>query len=311
MRTFSDFPRVVVGPENPLKVEMDETAQLECTVDSKPSVSTVKWYRNGRFIDTHFKHTIPRATLQDAGSYVCSADNGLGQVGKAELVLDVLHAPVVTLEAKREVKEGQNVAIECKFTSNPRPASIQWYKDGDDKFHQNGPTLKLNGINAKHNGIYVCSVTNYIQPTGRPKSVRTGNATIAINVRHQPGKSFIAPDRPTAVEGKSITLVCGAKPPGYPVPEYRWWKEGTDSKTLARGSEFTIDYARLSTAGKYFCQPTNELGEGSVASVHLSVYQAPKIITQLQPTIMTRAGDTGFHITCSAVGKPKPQVKQN
>ena len=55
---------MVVGPENPLRVEKDETAQLECAVDSKPSVSTVKWTRNGRFIDTHFKHTIPRVTLQ-------------------------------------------------------------------------------------------------------------------------------------------------------------------------------------------------------------------------------------------------------
>ena len=45
-------------------MEKDETAQLECAVDSKPTVSTVKWTRNGRFIDTHFKHTIPRVTLQ-------------------------------------------------------------------------------------------------------------------------------------------------------------------------------------------------------------------------------------------------------
>jgi echinoid protein len=69
-----------VGPENPLKVEKDDTAQLECLVDAKPTVSMVKWTRNGRFIDTHFKHTIPRVTLQDSGSYVCSADNSLGQV---------------------------------------------------------------------------------------------------------------------------------------------------------------------------------------------------------------------------------------
>ena len=79
--TFSlDFPRVNVGPENPLRVEKDETAQLECGVDAKPTVNSVKWSRNGRFIDTHFKHTIPRVTLQDSGTYVCSADNGLGQV---------------------------------------------------------------------------------------------------------------------------------------------------------------------------------------------------------------------------------------
>ena len=36
--------------------------------------------------------------------------------------------------------------------------------------------------------------------------------------------------------------------------------------------------------------------------------QAPKIVTGLQTTIMKRAGDTGFIVTCSAAGKPKPKV---
>ncbi len=307
--SFADFPRVQTGPENPLKVEKDETAQLECGVDSKPAVNTVKWTRNGRFIDTNFKHTIPRVSLDDAGAYVCSADNGLGQVGKQELLLDVLHAPVVTLPARREVKERESVEIECVVNANPRPASIRWHKVGDDSFNQNGPVLKLSGVTARHNGDYVCTATNYVEPTGRPKSVRTGNATISINVRHAPGKAFITPERPTAVDGKRVVLTCGASPPGYPAPEYRWWKEGTESSTLARGAEFTIEHARLSTAGKYFCQPANELGEGGVASVFLDVYQEPKLITHLKDTVTKRAGDTGFHITCSAKGKPKPAVR--
>ena len=45
-----------------------------------------------------------------------------------------------------------------------------------------------------------------------------------------------------------------------------------------------------------------------MASAHLDVYQAPKIVTGLQTTIMKRAGDTGFIVTCSAAGKPKPRV---
>ena len=51
-----------------MKVEVDETAQLHCGVDSKPSVKTVKWTRKDRFIDTAFRHTIPRVSLDDAGS---------------------------------------------------------------------------------------------------------------------------------------------------------------------------------------------------------------------------------------------------
>ena len=88
-----------------MRVERDETAHLKCNVDAKPEVTSVKWTRDKRFIDTHFMHTIPRVTLQNAGSYICSADNGLGQVGKSELTLDVLYSPIITLPERREVKE--------------------------------------------------------------------------------------------------------------------------------------------------------------------------------------------------------------
>ena len=71
---------MTVGPENPIRVERDDTAELFCEVDSKPKVHEVRWVRDGRFVQTNFRHLIPRANLKDAGPYICSADNGLGQV---------------------------------------------------------------------------------------------------------------------------------------------------------------------------------------------------------------------------------------
>ena len=78
------------------------------------------------FPDTHFKHTIPRVTREDGGSYTCSADNGLGKVGKMELQVDVLYGPVVTLQNNMEVQEQDDVQIACQVKANPRPTSIQW-----------------------------------------------------------------------------------------------------------------------------------------------------------------------------------------
>ena len=75
----------------------------------------MKWTRNGRYIDTSFVHTIPRVGLDDAGAYTCSADNNLGQVGKAELTLEVLHEPIVTLPHRREVKEGERYILYTIF----------------------------------------------------------------------------------------------------------------------------------------------------------------------------------------------------
>lgn len=233
------------------------------------------------------------------------------QVGKAEVELDVQYGPEVSVPAQREVAHGEEVVINCQVSANPSDVSIIWTKEDEPSFKQTGQTLRLSGSNAAavNNGKYTCTATNYIQPTGKSRMERRGNATIAIAVRHAPGDAFILPEQPTAFEGKPITLECGAKPPGHPLPTYRWWKEGSESSVLATGAKFTIDTARLSSAGKYYCQPSNELGVGSEAHIKLEVYQEPKIISQLLPTIIKRAGDTGFHVTCSAVGKPKPSVR--
>ena len=297
-----------MGPANPLKVVKDDTAILDCQVDAKPVVGQVRWERNGKFIDTNFKHTIPRVTMNDAGSYMCIAQNGLGQPGKAELKLDVLFAPVVTLAERREASEGEDVEIDCQVDSKPRPATIQWFREGDDNWVQNGPTLRLVNVKAKDNGRYKCSVTNFLKPTGKDEVMRTGNATIEINVRHKPGKTSITPKNPIAINGKRTTLKCGSSPPGYPAPQYKWWKQGNDI-SLGVGPELVIGSVALNNAGTYYCQPYNDLGAGTEASVKLDVHQGPKITTKLQPAITKRAGDSGFQITCSAHGKPKPNIR--
>ena len=223
----------------------------------------------------------------------------------------MLYGPEVTVPEKREVEHGEDVFISCEVSANPRPTSIVWTKEGDPEFKQIGPQLKLSGADpaAVNNGRYTCSATNTIQPTGRPRKELQGNATITVAVKHAPGTTRIAPASPTAFEGKPITLECGAAPPGYPLPTYRWWKQGSESSVLATGAQFTIDSASLASAGTYYCQPSNEFGSGSVAEVALRVYQEPKIVTALQPTVIKRDGDTGYHVTCSAVAKPRPSVR--
>jgi len=305
------YPRVTVGPENPIRVERDETAELICEVDAKPGVAQVKWVRENRFVQQNFRHVIPRANLKDNGSYICNADNGLGQTGTAEVILDVLYGPEVSVPEKKEVEDGQDVVVNCKVSANPPATSIIWTKEDDPEFKQIGRQLRLSGSDpaAVNNGRYTCSATNTIQPTGRQRKELQGAASITVAVKHAPGKTRISPENPTALEGKPISLTCGAKPPGYPQPTYRWWKEGSENTILASGSKFTIDSASLSSEGKYFCQPSNQFGTGSVAEISLNVYQEPKIVTPLQPTVIKRSGDTGYHVTCVAVAKPRPRVR--
>ncbi|XP_026751978.2 hemicentin-1-like isoform X1 [Galleria mellonella] len=308
------FPRVDVGPENPLRVEIDGTATLECKVDAKPKVNTVRWTRNGKYISNSFTHAIQGVTVQDAGKYTCSADNGLGSQGEKDIYLDVLYPPTVTVESKTfEAEEDGTVEIRCDVSANPKPTTIEWTMEGKPEFRQNGNTLLLTRVNADMAGTYICRAVNDISTSTGKRVERASSASVAVLVRHKPGRAHISPDRPVAQEGSGVTLTCSAKPPGWPAPQYRWFLDvGTaESKpnVLATGSKYTIPSAHLGSEGIYRCQATNELGHSEMASVTLQVHQPPRFQSKLQPHMIKRAGELDFSVSCSALGKPRPIVK--
>ncbi|XP_076265763.1 hemicentin protein echinoid isoform X3 [Rhynchophorus ferrugineus] len=308
------FPRVEVGPENPLKVERDSQATLQCSVDAKPKVSGVRWMRNGRFFSANYNHVIHRVSIQDAGKYTCSADNGLGKVGEIDITLDVLYAPIVSLEAKtKEAEEGESVYIKCNVTANPDPVTIEWLKNGKPDFRQSGDALRLSHVTAEHSGTYICRAVNVLTPSGQGarRSERVGNASVALLVRHRPGRARVSPSKPVVSEGGAVTLTCATTPPGWPAPQYRWLRVGVDGQTtiLATGSKYTIANANLGAEGTYNCQAINELGAGEMASVDLEVHQPPTFKHKLKPLETKKVGDPNFSISCSAKGKPRPIVK--
>ncbi|XP_045128409.1 hemicentin-1-like isoform X1 [Portunus trituberculatus] len=303
------YPRITIGPENPLRVELDQTAVLTCSADAKPPVSNVRWTRGGRFIGTVSNLKIERVSLDDAGRYVCQADNGLGRLREAEVTLDVLYGPRVSVISSKDVDEREDVIISCNVTANPAPVTIEWLKEGDDSFRQNGiDILRLNRVSAVNQGNYVCRAVNILNPTGGEPSDRVGNATVAVRVRHAPGKTFITPKEAIAVQGEQATLTCGADPPGWPMPTYRWWRHDSEN-TLNLGSNYTIPRASLTDEGTYYCQPSNRLGKGTHASVRVQVHQPPRILEDLPKTAIHRIGKTDLSLTCRAQGKPQPSIR--
>lgn len=308
------YPRVEIGPENPLRVERDGTAKLECNVDAKPKVTNVRWTRNGRFISSSSIYTIHRVSVQDAGEYECSADNGLGRTGSQRINLDVLYAPVVVIETKtREAEERESINIKCNVTSNPPPVEIEWLKEGNQEFRHSGDVLSISDIKAEHAGTYICRGINNMRPYGGKAAERIGNTTVAVLVRHRPGKASITPNKPVVHVGSGVTLTCSANPPGWPVPQFRWFRdvegEISTQTILAQGSQFVIPRAHLGSEGRYHCHAANELGHGEMATITLEVHQPPQFLAKLQQHLTRRVGDSDFSVSCSAKGKPKPQVK--
>lgn len=259
-------------------------------------------------------HTITRVSIQDAGKYACSADNGLGKVGEKEITLDVLFPPQVVIESKtREAEERETVRIRCNVTSNPQPVTIEWLKEGSPDFRYPGDTLELSAVRADHAGTYLCRAVNVMMPYGSKRVERVGNATVALLVRHRPGQAYINPSKPVVHVGNGVTLRCSANPPGWPVPQFRWFRDvkgDISSQTiLAQGTEYVIPRAHIGSEGKYHCDAANELGHGDMATITLEVHHPPQFVSK-PPQHMTRSvKDVDYTISCSAKGKPKPEVR--
>jgi echinoid len=152
-----------------------------------------------------------------------------------------------------------------------------------------------------------------MRPTGSKGAERVGNTTVAVLIRHRPGKAVITPNHPVVHVGSGVTLKCSANPPGWPIPQYRWFRdvEGdlSTQTVLAQGSEFVIPRAHLGSEGRYHCHAANEMGHGEMATITLEVHQPPQFLAKLQQHLTKRVGDSDFSVSCSAKGKPKPLVK--
>ncbi|XP_033226745.1 neurofascin isoform X2 [Belonocnema kinseyi] len=312
----SYYPRVRVGPENPLRVEANTTATLNCNVDSKPGVGMVRWMRDSNYVAMTLTHVIQKVTLQDAGTYTCQADNGLSRKGEASLTLDVLYPPTVAIEGSnvRVAEVEDSITVHCNVSSNPPPSVIEWLREGRPEYRQNGPILRLTRVTAEHAGNYTCRAINNIHPTGGERKNQSASAKVTIRVRHKPGPARITPDSPEAVEGSRVILTCMASPGGYPEPQYQWSKESELGviqipPSEHSGPKYEIESVQLSSEGTYRCFAMNEIGNGEPASVNLTVIQPPKILTKLHPHVTRKVGESSFSVTCVGQGKPRPTVR--
>ena len=241
-----------------------------------------------------------------SGSYFCEADNNLGHSGKAELELVVLFGPRVSVKKFHEIEEGGDVSIECQASARPDPVSVYWVRADRPKFRQRGRFLQLKSVNPADGGEYTCVVKNILDPSGELTRERVGNASLTLAVLHKPGPAHIQPSQPVGIEGKSVSVVCGASPPGHPAPSYTWWRSSDPGTVLATSPTLVIRPVRMSSEGEYLCQPHNNYGKGLPVSVQLQVVQEPRIVSGLSNQVIRKAGDTNLNLTCLGMGKPSP-----
>ncbi|XP_044727881.1 limbic system-associated membrane protein-like [Chrysoperla carnea] len=185
-------PSVTMSPANGhMTARKGGSVTFECKATGNPS-PRIEWSKKNGLLPTG-EQSVSGSTLtltsierKDAGTYQCTASNGVGQAVFATVQLHVLYPPEVSTDRNWIRSDGVEAQLSCIVHADPQ-AEIHWYQDS---FHLeptdrrtmetrgNTHTLIIRHLQNSDFGNYSCLVENslgrtkkYIELTGKPGPV--------------------------------------------------------------------------------------------------------------------------------------------
>ncbi|XP_061624718.1 hemicentin-1 isoform X2 [Phyllopteryx taeniolatus] len=311
-------PRIVSPKEEELSVTEGHMVSLLCDVQAYPPPE-ITWTKDGQIL--HFNSGIhilpggqmlqlPRARVEDAGQYVCTATNSAGQDQKS-LVLSVYVVPTLKprLDAESDVvtpQLGSSVTLQCEAHGVPEP-EVTWYKNGLQLATGNGlktdrHQLEITGVQMADGGTYTCKVSNVAGQVDR---------TFRLAVYVPPVLDGPVQEALNFTLGSHVSLRCEAS--GVPVPSITWLKDGTPIESSlqwqwsSRGNRLELGPLTLSHAGTYTCVAKNSEGQEQKDYI-LSVQVSPTILGSDHPSEVSAPVGEEVTLECNAAGNPVPHL---
>ncbi|XP_067827178.1 cell adhesion molecule-related/down-regulated by oncogenes isoform X2 [Heptranchias perlo] len=321
-------PAQVIYPTTPQNVTVIQHSPLilECVASGVPT-PRVRWLKDGIEVSGNNRRrlfysnlVVDQARTMDAGSYLCIAENGVGEPVSVNYTVTV-HEPATIVKGLRELtlSVGSTARLTCDSRGNPRP-KITWYHNAATvqaglRHLISGNRLKIVGLSAEDAGMYQCIVENGI---GSMQS----SARLMVQSDSSTKPVIISPPTNLRVtEGEFVTLTCNAT--GQPAPIIRWFdrhglitshpshvlrsksrnsqltgvgstSSNTPHLTMSRAgsSSLYIRKATLESSGQYICEASNKMGSVQ-AEAFLSVvpYETKAGVNDQEPMPPARGSD--------------------
>ncbi|XP_035660172.1 hemicentin-2-like [Branchiostoma floridae] len=241
---------------------------LTCTSDGNPA-PTFTWTKQGGGgqLPTGDVVQIQSLTREDAGTYTCTASNGIGNPQAAAGTVDVLYldTPTINTTSSVTLEEGQSTAIQCSSVANPT-ASFKWRKDGSGDPEVNN-ILTLSEVSRDSEGTYTCEASNTIEG-----ALETEEVSVELVVNY-PASVTVTSGTVTVDENDDVTLSCTAdsKPP----PTSFTWTDANGTPLNSQRDGFTLQATipdiTYQQAGSYTCTASNGVGDAGTADIDVIV----------------------------------------
>ncbi|XP_018307185.1 Down syndrome cell adhesion molecule-like protein Dscam2 isoform X2 [Mycetomoellerius zeteki] len=306
---------------NPGPIRTGETIVLSCISQGNPP-PTYLWFRESvsgttMVFNSERIHAragvlvLQPARIEDAGRYVCHANNTAGSE-RVELEVTIISSLSIHLAPQQvTVDLGKDAEFQCSVTGQPHPV-ISWAKDGlpvregssgrSKVTGNDGSTLRISSIVRDDKGMYQCFAKNDYEMVQATAELRLGDAAPQLLYK------FI---EQTMQPGPSVSLKCIAM--GNPTPHFSWTLDGfplpqndrfmIGQYVTVHGdviSHVNISAVRVEDGGEYRCSAVNRVAKAHHAA-RLNIYGLPHV--RAMGNYAAVAGETTV-IKCPVAGFP-------
>ncbi|XP_026162929.1 neurofascin homolog (chicken) a isoform X2 [Mastacembelus armatus] len=291
------------GGESSKMVLRDEQLLLECIAAGLPT-PTIKWFKKGRELPSqkvkfeNYNKTLKiiHISEEDAGEYVCMANNQLGSI-RHSIFVQVKAAPYwLDKPTDLVLAPDENGRLVCRANGNPKP-NIQWLVNGEpidsSPINPNrqvlGDTIIFRSVQMGSSAVYQCNASN-------EHGYLLANAF--VSVLDMPPRMLGPKNRLIKViENNRTFLDCPFF--GSPLPELRWFKNGQGSgldggqyRVYINGT-LEIKRARPEDEGTYTCVANSILGKAE-NQVRLEVKEPTRIVRAPEHQSAIRSSTSRF-----------------
>ncbi|XP_055275069.1 hemicentin-1 isoform X4 [Moschus berezovskii] len=307
-------PPVIQPQPSELDVILNNPILLPCEATGTPS-PFITWQKEGinvissdigrsHAVLPHGGLQISRAVREDAGTYMCVAQNPAGTaLGKIKLNVQV--PPVISPHPKEYITAvDKPIMLPCEADGLPPPA-IMWHKDGHvivESVRQrilSSGALQIAFAQPGDAGQYTCMAAN----------VAGSSSTSTMLTVHVPPRIQSTEVHYTVNENSQAVLPCVAD--GIPTPAINWKKDNVPlanllgKYTVEPYGELILENVVLEDSGTYTCIANNVAGEDT-HTISLTVHVLPTF-TELPGDVSLNKGEQ-LRLNCKATGIPLPKL---
>ncbi|XP_067030223.1 uncharacterized protein [Acropora muricata] len=238
----------------------------------------------------------------EAGDYICIANNTCGETKSSRRSIDVQFAPEnaslsTNLSTVPVVCAGMVVSFICSVeASNPAVDTFTLYENGSVISNKTDSGVWIMTLDTAGEVTYKCHANNSAGTS------RSDNISFTIEVS---ASVTVARNSIVAKEGQNVTLVCNGF--GLPAPSISWMNES--NVVMENGRIWSLYNINKYMAGQYTCTASNSCGNDSQKVDVVVQYKPDSVSLEANTTENTNCSDMMWvNLTCQA-SDANPPVK--